>query len=525
MGARAGSAVAPAGPCALVIFGAGGDLTHRLLVPALYNLHRSGLLPEHFAIVGIDHHTRSDAAWRASLRRALRKASRTRDAEGQPGRFDEKLWHWLAQRMHRIRGDFDDDGLYARLRVRLQHTEQVHKSAGNVLFYLATAPAFFGMVAEKLGTAGLLHAPAAGRSGRRPWRRVCIEKPFGHDLESARALNARLRQVMGEDQIYRIDHFLGKETVQNILAFRFANGLIEPVWNRDRIDHVQITVAETVGVEQRGAFYDRTGCLRDMVPNHLFQLVAMIAMEPPSSFDAEAIRAKKAEALAAVRPARPGQAVRAQYGSGRVLGERVHSYRREPQVARRSSTETYTALRLDIDSWRWAGVPFYLRTGKHLCRRGSEIAIRFKPAPLAPFRSTAVAGFGPDWLVFSIQPGESISLQFDVKRPGPRMELAPVHMEFQYKDWFPVLPNVGYETLIYDCMIGDATLFQRADMIEEGWRIVQPLLDAWARAGARGLASYASGSAGPAQAEALLAAERHQWRPLVPYKPTIARRG
>ncbi len=343
---------------------------------------------------------------------------------------------------------------------------------------------------------------------------MIIEKPFGHDLASAHALNERILKVLREDQIYRIDHFLGKETVQNIMAFRFANGLFEPIWNRDRIDHVQITVAETVGVERRGSFYEQTGALRDMVPNHLFQLLAMVAMEPPTSFDAEAVRTRKAETIEAIRPIQPEDAIRGQYGPGAVNGELAISYRDEPNVAPDSVTETFVAMKLSIDTWRWSGVPFYLRTGKHMGRRTTEIAIRFKSAPFAPFRGTGMDAFGPDWLVLQIQPDEGISLQFDVKRPGPRVELAPVRMDFKYADWFRAEPNVGYETLLYDCMTGDATLFQRADMVEACWRAVQPILDDWSQRTPADFPNYASGSAGPASADTLLALGGRSWRPL-----------
>jgi glucose-6-phosphate 1-dehydrogenase len=318
-----------------------------------------------------------------------------------------------------------------------------------------------------------------------------------------------------EDQVYRIDHFLGKETVQNIMAFRFANGLFEPIWNRDRIDHVQITVAETVGVERRGRFYEKTGALRDMVPNHVFQLLAMVAMEPPVGFHSDAIRNKKAEVFAAMEPLRLSDAVRGQYGAGTVLGRPVHAYRDEPDVARDSPIETYVAMRLEIDNWRWAGVPFYLRTGKHMSHRTTEIAIRFKQAPAAAFEATPVADLPPNWLVLQIQPDEGISLQFEVKRPGPVVELAPVKMEFRYSDWFPPEPNVGYETLVYDVMLGDSTLFQRGDMVESTWRVVQPILDYWQKTPPTDFPNYASGSDGPAAADDLLRQDGNRaWRPV-----------
>ena len=342
-----------------------------------------------------------------------------------------------------------------------------------------------------------------------------IEKPFGHSLNSARELNTRILRTLHEDQIFRIDHFLGKDTVQSITAFRFANGLFEPIWNRDRIDHVQITAAETVGVEQRGKFYEATGALRDMVPNHMFSLLSMVAMEPPTGFDAAAIRSRKADLLAAMPAVTPAEVVRGQYGAGTVLRKEVKPYRQEPDVAPDSDVETYVAMQLEIDNWRWAGVPFYIRTGKHLSQRNTEIAIRFKQAPYAAFQDTPVDALRPNWLVLRIAPDEGISLQFEIKRPGPVVDLAAVKMEFRQNDWFPKEPNVGYETLIYDVMIGDQTLFMRADIVEHAWRIVQPVLDAWENAkNAEKLPIYPAGSSGPSEADALLARGGRAWRPI-----------
>ena len=347
---------------------------------------------------------------------------------------------------------------------------------------------------------------------------MVIEKPFGHDLASAKALNAEILKTLREHQIYRIDHFLGKETVQNIMALRFANGLFEPIWNREHIDHVQITASETVGVERRGKFYEKTGALRDMVPNHLFQLLSMTAMEPPISFDAEAVRAKKAEVIQAIQPLTPERAlqdaVRGQYAAGTVLGKPVRAYRNEPDVAPDSVTETYIACKLMIDNWRWAGVPFYLRTGKYMTSRRTEIAIRFHQAPYALFRGTDVERLNPNWMILRIQPDEGIELAFAAKRPGPTVKLSTVSMDFAYKTFFKMAPNTGYETLIYDCMIGDATLFQRADNVEAGWRAVQPILDAWANARPADFPNYVAGSSGPAAADELLARDGHAWRPL-----------
>ncbi len=502
------------GPCAMVIFGGGGDLTKRLLVPALYNLSRTGLLPEHFAIVGVDAVDQDVAAWSKNLREMLESFIGNAASESRIDAVDDTAWQHLTGGMSYMKGDFNDPGLFEKLHTHLHDLARTQQTEGNVLFYLAVGDRFFGPIIENLGHAGLLDEEMRDEQPQR-WRRVVIEKPFGHDLESARALNIRIRRVLREEQIYRIDHFLGKETVQSIMALRFANGLFEPIWNRDRIDHVQITAAETVGVERRGRFYETTGALRDMVPNHVFQLLAMVAMEPPSGFDAEAVRNRKADVFSAMGEVKPEDAVRGQYGPGSVMGNQVHGYREEPDVAHDSSTETFVAMRLHIDNWRWAGVPFYVRTGKHLATRVTEIAIRFKPAPYAPFDDTQVETLPPNWLVLHIQPNEGVSLQFEVKRPGPVVDLAAVRMAFHYDDWFPREPNVGYETLIYDVMIGDQTLFNRADMIESTWRVVQPVLDAWAAEQPQHFPNYASGSDGPNAADALLRQDHRAWRPLV----------
>lgn len=506
-------------PCIIVVFGARGDLTKRLVMPALYNLRRSGALGEQFAIVGMDHGDISERSWRTMMGQSMTQLLSSRDAEFQTDEFDTDTWEWLRERMHYLRGDFTDLGAYQTLGGALEKLHKRYGTQGNVLFYLATAARFFEPVLLNLGEAGLVRQ----REGE-GWRRVIVEKPFGHDLPSAVALNATVAKVLHEDQVFRIDHFLGKETVQNILAFRFANGLFEPVWNRDRIDHVQITAAETIGVEGRGRFYDPTGCLRDMVPNHLFQLLAMIAMEPPAAFTTEAMHRRRAEVIEAVRPIKPEDVVRGQYASGAVNRSAVPGYREEDTVPDDSETETYVAMKLQVDTWRWAGVPFYLRTGKRLRERTTEIAIRFKPAPLAPFRSTEVGGYGPDWLVLHIQPDEGISLQFDVKRPGAQVSLAPVRMDFRYRDWFPKEYTVGYERLLQDCMNGEAGLFQDAAMVEGAWRIVQPILDAWKQPPSD-FPNYAAGSAGPSAADALLAMNGgHAWRALTPGRKPPPRR-
>jgi glucose-6-phosphate 1-dehydrogenase len=493
----------------MVIFGAGGDLTKRLLVPALYNLATTGLLPEHFQLIGVDLADLNADSWRDSLHAMLQSFIGKAASESRIDKIDEDNWKRLTGHIGYIKGDLTDAGTYQKLK---QQIEGKSETGGNCLFYLAIADRFFGPVVTHLGQAGLFEEnwDADGKAPEH-WRRVVIEKPFGHDEASARSLNAAILRCAEEHQIYRIDHFLGKETVQNIMALRFANGMFEPLWNRDRIDHVQITVAETVGVETRGRFYEKTGALRDMVPNHVFQLLAMVAMEPPGGFDARAVRDRKADVFNAMRTVAPEDAVRGQYGPG---PDGVPGYRQEHDVDPASGIETYVAMQLAIDNWRWAGVPFYLRTGKHMSRRVTEIAIRFKPAPFAPFEDTNVAALPPNSLLLQIQPDEGIALQFEVKRPGPVVDLAAVRMAFKYADWFPKEPNIGYETLIYDVMMGDQTLFNRADQVEETWRVVGRVLDTWSKEKPGNFPNYTSGSNGPAEADALLARSGRAWRPV-----------
>jgi glucose-6-phosphate 1-dehydrogenase len=506
------TAKAPAAPpCAMVIFGAAGDLTKRLVVPALYNLAHSGQLSEGFQLVGVDLTASSADAWCQGLLQTMKEFI-SPGGEFQVDQIDQATWQWLARRMSYVQGNLNDPSMYRQLRDHLAQLDKTAGTSGNYLFYLAVADRFFGPAVAGLGAAGLVTEKDD------QWRRVVIEKPFGHDLGSAKALNNEIQKVLREHQIYRMDHFLGKETVQNILALRFGNGLFEPLWSREHIDHVEITAAETVGVEHRGKFYERTGALRDMVPNHMFQLLAMTAMEPPNSFDADAVRTKKTEVLEAIAPLDPAQAlrdaVRGQYDEGLLLDQHVRSYRNEPDVAPDSATETYVACKLGIDNWRWAGVPFYLRTGKRLKRRTTEIAIRFRQAPFVLFRGTEVERMSPNWMVLRIQPDEGIALEFAAKRPGPSMRLSNVRMNFAYKNYFNVASSTGYETLLYDCMIGDATLFQRADTVEAGWRAVQPILDAWSNNPPRDFPNYAAGSNGPVTADRLLAGTERTWRSL-----------
>ncbi|MGE3743835.1 MAG: glucose-6-phosphate dehydrogenase [Geminicoccaceae bacterium] len=496
----------PAPPGTLVVLGAGGDLAKRLLLPALYNLAVAHQLDDGFALLGVDHKDLSEDAFRDRLEEAVRTfvANQSASAAGQ---LDLGAWSWLRQRLHFLSGDFEDPDAYRRIAARLE--EMPAGAGGMAVFYLATAPRFFGPAVEHLAAAGLV------RDGKKAARRVVVEKPFGSDLASATALNRRLLGVLSESQIYRMDHFLGKETVRNIMALRFGNGIFEPLWNRAHIDHVQITAAETVTVEGRGRFYERIGALRDMVPNHLFQLLGMVAMEAPNSFDADAVRTEKAKVVEAIRDLTAEEArrwsVRGQYRAGKVGDRPVPCYRGEPDVARDSRTETYVALKLMVDNWRWADVPFYLRTGKALQARRTEIVIQFKQVPCTLAREWLGADRPPNLLVLRIQPDEGVSLRFEAKVPGPKVRLSPVDMDFRYADYFETAPSTGYETLLYDSLIGDPTLFQRADNIEAGWHAVQPFLDAWQNTGPDDIHGYTAGSWGPDAADALLARDGRRW--------------
>ena len=497
-------------PCTMVIFGASGDLTRRLLMPALYNLVRARRIPNNFAIIGVDRSDWSEDRFRSYLAEGVRGFISDTATGSVSEPFDPDSWDVLASCMTRVGGDVTAPELYQQLAKKLDQVEAQYGTKGNVIFYLAVASSLFGTIVERLGEAGLTKEDKG-------WRRVIIEKPFGTDLESARDLDKRILSVLSESQIYRMDHFLGKETVQNIMVLRFANGIFEPLWNRDHIDHVQITVAETVGVERRANFYEATGALRDMVPNHVFQLLSLTAMEPPNSFRADAVRTEKDKVLEAVVPLVPEEVhrdvVRGQYTAGIVRGSPVKAYREEEGVAPDSMTETYVAMQLAIDNWRWADVPFYLRTGKSLTRRTTEIAIQFKRVPFALFRDTPVNSLTPNVLALQIQPDEGISLQFGAKQPGPEIRLGGVRMDFKYRDYFHTEPSTGYETLVYDAMIGDAMLFQRGDSVEAGWCAVQPILDVW-RNDPKGLPLefYPAGTAGPEAAEKLLWRSGRKWR-------------
>ena len=495
-------AMRAADPCAMVIFGATGDLTKRKLVPALHHLAVAGLLPQEFGLVGFGRADLTTETFRGQLDREVR------DFLGKD--FSADVWAVLRDRVHYVRGSLDDPAAYDRLAVQLGAIDRTLKTQGNYIHYLATPPSAFGEVARRLCAAGLT-SEADGR-----YRRVIVEKPFGRDLESARALNRELQAVLAENQIYRIDHYLGKETVQNILVLRFANGLFEPVWNQRYVDHVQITAAETLGVENRAGYYEDAGALRDMVSNHLFQLLALIAMEPPASLDAAAVRDEKAKVLRAIRPFAPEEVlertVRGQYGAGAVEEKPVPAYRNEHGVALRSQTETFAALRVTIDNWRWAGVPFYVRTGKRMAKRLTEVVIRFKSVPHVLFRGAQFGRLVPNELTIRIQPDEGVALRFGAKVPGPVLKLGDVNMDFAYRDYFSAVPSTGYETLLFDCMKGDPTLFQRADNVEASWAALGPVLDVWKALAPRDFPNYEAGSWGPAASDALIAKDGHAWR-------------
>ena len=497
-------------PCSVVMFGVTGDLAHRKLIPALYDLGCHGVLPAGTTLVGYGRRELSDAQFRDLLQAAID------DHYGVEG-VDGDVCRLVLEAPCYVQGEFDDPEGFARLAALLDELDR-QGSRGNRMFYLATPPSQFPVLVEQLGAAGLAR-PGAGRDpgGPRGWTRVVIEKPFGRDLETARELDRVIGQVFDERQVYRIDHYLAKETVQNLLVLRFANVIFEPVWNRRYVDYVEITAAETLGVEHRGPYYEEAGALRDMITPHLIQLFSLVAMEPPVAFDADAVRDEKMKVLRAVRPIPPESiadwAVRAQYVSGVVDGEEVPGYRDEERVAPDSYTETYAALKLVVDNWRWQGVPFYLRTGKRMARRVTEIAIHFKRPPVLLFKDAmASGGLQPNVLVLRVQPDEGFSLTIESKVPGHDVALQPVAMDYSYGTTLNELPFSAYETVLVDAMEGDMTLFTRGDQAEEAWRIVAPVLEAWAERPQRDISIYEAGSWGPEAADALMARDGHSWR-------------
>jgi glucose-6-phosphate 1-dehydrogenase len=497
-------------PCTMIICGATGDLTERKLAPALHNTFMGGFLPPEFTVVGFARREWSDAEFREHLLAAVNKYSRNKPVK-------PAIWDSIADGIEYHRGDFNDPAAYAELAKRLDRIDRDRGTAGNRLFYLAVSPSLYPEIVNQLDRAGL--AASGGRratGSKRGWTRVIVEKPFGYDLESARTLNREIAEVFDEDQVYRIDHYLGKETVQNLAVFRFGNGLFEPIWNRRYIDSVQITVAETVGVEGRGEFYDQTGALRDVVQNHGLQLMAVFAMEPPVEFAPEDLRDEKLKVLRAVKPMAPGDVaanvVRGQYVSGWVEGERVSSYRDAPEVRPDSETETFVALKLGIDSWRWAGVPFYVRTGKALPSRVTEIAVQFRRAPLALFSRAGVSQVDPNVLAIRVQPDEGILLRFGAKVPGQGLQIRTVNMDFRYGASFAVDSPDAYETLLVDAMVGDNSLFTRDDEVERAWEILDPILRSWAAGEGGPLHFYGAGTWGPPAADELLERDGRGWR-------------
>lgn len=489
--------------CVMVIFGAGGDLTHRLLLPTICHLGGDGLLSDNFNIVGVAGLDYNDRSFRDYLLHDI--GTRVHNKESC------QYARTLSKRVHYIKGRFEQEEVFTALKERLEKMAQNEGASRNYIFYLAIPPTMFFPVIKGLYDHGLFDESSGS------FRRVIIEKPFGHDLASAIELNHAITSLIDERQIFRIDHYLGKETVQNLLAFRFANGIFEPIWNHNYIDHVQITVAEKAGIKTRGKYYEEAGALRDMIPNHAFQLLSLIAMEPPISFASQTVRDEKAKLLRSIVRYTfedvASHVVRAQYGPGEQDQEPIKGYLEEENVSPTSTTETYVAMKLLIDNWRWAGVPFYLRTGKRLQKRITEIAIHFKRPPSSMFKKTQTTDLSPNLLLIHIQPEEGISLQFGAKVPGPMVRIGDVNMRFLYKDYFGLKLGTGYETLLYDCMQGDSTLYQREDMVESAWKVVQPILDAWKECDFP-LATYRAQSFGPKKADELLARDNRSWREL-----------
>ena len=489
-------------PSVIVLFGATGDLAHRKVIPALYQLWRTNLLPHEFMLLAVGRRPYDDETFRAEILKALEDHSRVLP-------LDTEAWATFAERIAYQHLDFDDPSGFEGLAARLDGIDTEHGTRGNRLFYLATQPSQFAEIVTQLGRVGLDHETHDGG-----WRRIVIVKPFGHDLDSAKRLNREVGKVFREAQVYRIDHYLGKETVRNLLVFRFGNGIFEPLWNRRYVDHVQITVAESIGIETRGAFYEQTGASRDVLQNHLLQLVSLVAMEPPATFEANALRDEKVKVLRAIAVAPPGvsaSVVRGQYGPGWVAATQVPGYRQEHDVDPESETETFVAARFMIDDWRWSGVPFYVRTGKRLPKRATEIAIQYREVPHRLFKDEGVE---PDanLLAIRIQPDEGIMLRFGAKVPGLGLDVRSVTMDFTYGSAFSVDSPDAYETLILDALQGDASLFTRADEVEEAWGIVDPIIDAWATSGSSDIPVYDAGTWGPAAADELLARDGRRWR-------------
>jgi glucose-6-phosphate 1-dehydrogenase len=493
-------------PTIFIIFGASGDLTRRKLVPALYNLCCSNLLPEEFSIVGFAVTPMDDDSFREAMKEAVKESR-----EANP--YDDKVFTRFASRFRYITADFTSADGYKALGGIISELEQAANRCLNRLFYLATPPSFYADIVARLGENKLVTCCCGPNDA---WTRVIVEKPFGYDLKSAEELNTAIHKVFDENEVYRIDHYLGKETVQNILAFRFANSIIEPIWNRRYVDHIQITAAETLGVEHRGAYYEGAGCLRDMFQNHLLQLMSIVAMDPPMKYSGSSVRDRKADVLRSILPINPenlgGTAVRGQYAPGTVEERGVPGYRQEDGVRADSNTETFVALKLFVDSWRWADVPFYLRSGKRMARKVTEILVQFKRVPHLFFHLGPEDQIEPNYIVMRIQPDEGIALRFGAKVPGPEMHIRQVQMNFSYTEAFQVQPATAYETLLLDAMLGDPTLFNRSDAVETSWSVLEPLIDIWhATKPFQPFPNYASGTWGPATADQMLAKDGRSW--------------
>ncbi len=491
----------PGDPCTIVIFGASGDLTKRKLLPALYNLKRLKLLPENFAVLGVAVTEGNDEIYREKITADINEFAT------EP--VEKAEWDEFVKRAYYISGDFNDAGTFQRLAAKITDVQKTHQLPGNVLFYLAITPTLFAKVVEQLGAIGLTAETEDA------WRRVIIEKPFGRDLASARELNLEISKSLRERQIYRIDHYLGKETVQNIMVFRFGNSVFEPIWNRRYIEYVQITVAEELGVELRGGYYDHSGVLRDMVQNHILSVLSLVAMEPPTSISGDSVRNEKVKVLEAIRPMEPEEVientVRGQYAAGVIDAKNVPAYRSEPDVNPKSNTETFVAMKLEVDNWRWAEVPFYIRSGKRLAARTTEVVIGFRRAPLMLFGKQVDSNVLPNRLVLHIQPEEGITLDIHAKRPGPKIEISNIPLNFNYREFGESTAATGYETLLYDCMIGETTLFHRYDSVDASWQIVNPILDVWQALPARDFPNYAAGTWGPESSDELIAKDGHRW--------------